>query len=176
MNLDLFEIGNWAKDQHRNVNQRYGENNDLPYAYHLDMVRNVSNIAWTHLPINMHDIMFAACYCHDLIEDARLTYNDVAKVTGAEVADIVYALTQEKGKTRHERQSDKYYEGIRNTPIATYVKLCDRIANTTYAKSERSRMFDIYKNEYDNFKIKLYDATDNACAILWRHLDNLYES
>jgi hypothetical protein len=47
-------------------------------------------------------------------------------------ADIIYAVTNDKGKNRKERAGVKYYEGIRKTPGAVFVKLCDRIANVQY--------------------------------------------
>ena len=65
--------------------------------------------------------VLAACWVHDVIEDCRETYNDVKNVLGERVADIAYALTNEKGKTRKERANDKYYEGIRNTPFALII-------------------------------------------------------
>ena len=79
----------------------------------------------------------------------------------ADAADIVYAVTNEKGKNRAERANDKYYAGIVATPGAVFVKLCDRIANVQYGKMTGSGMYDKYKKENDNFIIKLgYDDTN----------------
>jgi len=102
------------------------------------------------------DLALAACWVHDTIEDCRQTYNDVKAVCGIEVADVAYALTNEKGKNRGERANDKYYDGIRNTPYATFVKVCDRLANTKNSFDSKSRMLDAYSNEYMDFKSKLY--------------------
>ncbi len=74
---------------------------------------------------------------------------------GKEEADIIYALTNEKGRNRAERGNDKYYEGIRNTPGAIFVKLCDRIANVQYSKMTKSRMFEMYKKENPEFMSKV---------------------
>jgi (p)ppGpp synthase/HD superfamily hydrolase len=84
-----------------------------------------------------------------------VSYNDVKNQLGQEAADIIYAVSNEKGKTRAERANDKYYEGIRNTPGAVFVKLCDRIANVQYSKMTKSRMFEMYKKENTNFLTKL---------------------
>ena len=48
-------------------------------------------------------------------------------------AEIVYALTNEKGRTRAERAGVKYYEGIRAVPYAPMVKLADRMANVRFS-------------------------------------------
>jgi hypothetical protein len=43
-----------------------------------------------------------ACWGHDTIEDTRTSYNDAANHLGKDAADIVYAVTNEKGKNRAE--------------------------------------------------------------------------
>jgi len=96
-----------------------------------------------------------AAWGHDLIEDTRVSYNDVKEHLGQEAADIIYAVTNEKGKNRKERANEKYYEGIRNTPGAVFVKLCDRIANVQYSKMTGSRMFEMYKKENDSFIVMM---------------------
>lgn len=65
----------------------------------------------------------------------------------------MYAVTNEKGRTRVERANENYYKGIRETEGATFVKLCDRIANVQYSKMTKSSMFDKYKKENVNFMI-----------------------
>lgn len=152
----LTKIKEKAFQLHEEVNQRYGI---YSYSKHLNMV---GEIAWQyisfyeekyHLPI-----MFGA-YFHDTIEDARLTYNDVMDIACSYMSEadayiateIVYALTNEKGRTRAERANDKYYEGIRNTPFASFVKLCDRFANLKFSKETESKMHKKYISEWEHF-------------------------
>ncbi|MEM7658224.1 MAG: phosphohydrolase [Bacteroidota bacterium] len=125
------------------------------------------------LPAETQEIILAACWCHDLIEDARETYNDVKKVLGEPVAELVYALTNEKGRTRAERANEKYYAGIRSTPYATLIKVCDRIANVRHSKAKGSRMFQVYGMEYVGFKRHLYQAGEWEDA--WQTLEQLLE-
>jgi (p)ppGpp synthase/HD superfamily hydrolase len=122
------------------------------------------------------DACFRATWGHDLIEDCRVSYNDVKEQLGQEAADIIYAVTNEKGKNRKERANDKYYEGIRNTPGAVFVKLCDRIANVQYSKMTKSRMFEMYKKENDEFIVKLgYDDTNTHPYFeMFSYLVNLF--
>ena len=69
--------------------------------------------------------------------------------------EIVYALTNDKGRTRAERAGEKYYQGIRETPYAPFVKLCDRLANITYSctgeGNKGTRMREVYKGEMPHF-------------------------
>ena len=127
------------------------------YSYHLQMVVDFANKFIHLIPEKDRDVVISSAWCHDLIEDTRNTHSDVLKATSLEVAEIVYALTNEKGKTRKERANEKYYAGIRNTTYATFVKLCDRIANIQYSMSQRSRMLEMYRKETPDFINTLYD-------------------
>jgi (p)ppGpp synthase/HD superfamily hydrolase len=163
---------NWIIKQHKDTNHFYDK--ELPYSFHLKMVVNVYEDFKHLIPEKMyvetddrdfdrdvtHGVIYLACWGHDLIEDTRVSYNDVKNrlddYSGySYIADIIYALTNEKGKNRDARANDKYYEGIRNTPGAVFVKLCDRVANVQYSKMTKSRMFEMYKKENENFILKL---------------------
>ena len=148
---------------HNSVNQTYGDS--LPYGYHLDMVAGGIHDFGHLVCAGEDDIvpLFFGGYYHDSIEDARLTYNDVMAVArqflpeekAPMATEIVYALTNDKGRTRAERAGEKYYRGIRETPYAPFVKLCDRLANITYSCSGEDpgnrRMKEVYKQEMPHF-------------------------
>jgi (p)ppGpp synthase/HD superfamily hydrolase len=147
----------WVLAQHEGTNHMYDKY--LPYEFHLRMVANIAK-KFMHLMVPKNQLhpgnsvsidLTLAAWGHDLIEDTRVSYNDVKDALGQEAADIIYAVTNEKGKNRKERANDKYYEGIRNTPGAVFVKLCDRIANVQYSKMTGSRMFEMYKKENTEF-------------------------
>lgn len=159
----ISEIRNDAHALHASVNQAYDR--IRPYGFHLDMVVNWVRKYIGEVCENEKDVLpiyFAAFY-HDSIEDARLTYNDVMKIAEALMekeqaflaTEIVYALTNEKGRNRGERANEKYYEGIRATPYASFVKLADRLANTAYAFSKGTadslRMSKVYREELPGF-------------------------
>jgi (p)ppGpp synthase/HD superfamily hydrolase len=143
----------FAIDAHNKVNHLY---NGYPYSVHLAMVVGFAQDSIDVIPDQCQSDVMNACWLHDTIEDCRLTYNDIKKASNEAVADIVYAVTNEKGKNRAERANDTYYKGIRNTQWATYVKLCDRLANVKYSKDTDSIMFDVYKNEHESFVNHLF--------------------
>lgn len=174
---------NWVLEQHKSTNHLYSDY--LPYEFHLRMVVNVAkqfgrlvvDICNDGTGLTGEDILLGA-WGHDTIEDTRVSYNDVVKQLGPKAADIIYAVTNEKGKNRKERANDKYYEGIRNTPGAVFVKLCDRIANVQYSKMTGSRMFEMYKKENDDFLTKLgfVDGQAHPYGELSKYLENLFET
>lgn len=159
----INEIRNDAHALHASVNHAYDR--IRPYGFHLDMVVNWVRKYIEEVCVSEQDILpiyFAAFY-HDSIEDARLSYNDVMKIA-KELMDeeqaylateIVYALTNEKGRNRAERANEKYYAGIREIPYAPFVKLADRLANTSYAFSKGTadslRMSKVYREELPGF-------------------------
>ncbi len=158
----------WCVEQHEKTNHRYEK--EIPYRFHLDMTwlvydqfkglldneKHVYPFFDVHEDVHtLKDVCGTAVFGHDLIEDTRVSYNEVKNELGQAEADIIYALTNEKGKNRKERANDKYYEGIRNTPGAVFVKLCDRIANVRFSKMTQSRHFEMYKEENVEFMLQL---------------------
>ena len=154
-----------AAQCHAAVNQTY--DGYLPYAFHL---RLTASYALRFLPLLQLDepqgeTVLAAAYFHDTLEDARLSYNDLTalltrlkdehglRLDVRAAAEAVYALTNDKGRTRAERAGDAYYKGIRETPFAPFLKMCDRLANLRYSTlwTPRQRMAQVYAEEMPHF-------------------------
>lgn len=139
----------WAIKCHEQTNHMYGF---LPYKYHLYGCLDAAEGFLGLVPEKLdHDIIRAAVAAHDVIEDTRQSYNDVKDKLGEQIADLVYACTTEKGKTRKERNGKAYYSGIRNTKYAAFVKLCDRISNCVFSRFSDSHMLKKYRSEYAEF-------------------------
>ena len=171
----IDQIRQSAHELHQSVNQVYGD--DLAYGFHLDMVVE-GVICYGYLVCEREEDvvpLFFGSYFHDSIEDARQTYNDVlgrarkwmTEEQALMATEIVYALTNDKGRTREERAGEKYYQGIRTTPYAPFVKLCDRLANVTYSCSvdsgrNGSRMREVYKNEMRHFLPSITSETEDV--------------
>jgi (p)ppGpp synthase/HD superfamily hydrolase len=161
----------FAFKKHDEVNQKYG--GYLPYSYHLSLAAAIANKYISLIPEIDRDFVMSAVYLHDVLEDTHTSYNDLADAFDTELAEVVYALTNLKGRNRKERANEVYYQGIRDTKYAVFVKLADRLANVLYSSMFTSRMFEMYKNENQNFKAKLYDSY--YCE-LFDDLDNLFET
>lgn len=142
---------------HKNVNQKYDSHD---YSYHLYLALYFGQkYSWL---CSRYNLIKLAIIGHDSIEDTNLTYNDVLQLFHSPkdwasrfTTEIIYALTNEKGRTRKERANSKYYKGIRKTPGAVFVKLCDRLANCYYSKETKSKMLKAYKKEMIDFILSL---------------------
>lgn len=160
---------NYAIQKHQNANHKYGE---YGYDFHLNMVYETAQKFIHLVDAEERENVLAACWVHDIIEDARETYNDVKKETNETVAELAYALTNEKGRTRVERANDKYYKGIRETKNASFVKFCDRISNVTHSKVNGYHMYEKYRQENPNFVKKIYI---DECEEISSYLKSLFD-
>lgn len=158
-------------------NQKYGGN--LPYSFHLkaveaqgdqfiylignDVVSNPDNHRSSDVLLRY--VVVGALIAHDALEDSRLTYNNLVDiftedfqnpVAGIMTADIIYCVTDEKGKNRGERKNEKYYKELKENKLSVFVKLADISANTLYSKLTGSSMYEKYKKEFPEFKEKVY--------------------
>lgn len=166
---EFLSVDEKAKDyairRHREVNHHY--NAIHSYAFHLKMTAEVAKRFIHLIPEKDRKNVIGGCWVHDIIEDARESYANVKKETNFEIAEYAYAVTNEKGRTRKERANKKYYEGIKAFKHASFIKLCDRIANVQFSISEKSSMYDMYQKEFKFFYDNLYDGRWEE---MWVHL------
>lgn len=122
-----------------------GQTYDIfPYIYHIKEVVRIAE------ELGYDESIIVSCYLHDSMEDGNLSYNDILQSFGVEVAEIVFAVTDELGRNRLERKT-KTYPKIRANWKATVVKICDRIANISHSKEFTPKLFKMYENEHEGF-------------------------
>lgn len=136
---DVREALDFARIQH--LGQMYG---------HVQYIHHIKQTVAVAMELGFSDVVQTACALHDILEDTPLSYNDIKKLFGVEVADIVYDVTDELGKNRKERK-EKTYPKIRANKNAILVKYCDRIANLRHSKKYGSPMYATYMQENDSF-------------------------
>ena len=157
----------YALKAHEEVNQKYGK--ILPYSFHLSMVVKIARDFIYLIAEEEKEEVLCGCWLHDVLEDTHKTYNDILKELGETCAEYSYALANEKGRTRKERANEKYYLGIKFYKNSTFIKLCDRIANSNFSKNcGNSSMFEKYQKEYDFMRSILYDVRYED---LWKELE-----
>lgn len=140
-------------------NQRYDE--IFPYEKHLDDVVDVLE------RYGFSGKYKVGGYLHDGIEDDGLSFNDIKKHFGVEVAEMVFCVTDELGRNREEKKA-KTLPKTASNPDAIILKLADRIANI-----EHGGKIGMYAKEYDQFKGALFLNTPQDAKIMWDHLDAL---
>ncbi len=139
----------YARTAHRKLNHKY-DGKDYFDTHILRTVHYAMKYIYL-VPKEDRHYALAIQFLHDGTEDAHLTYNDIKKVLGYIVAEGAFACQNEKGRTRAERANAKYYKGIRETYLADFVKLADRMGNLDYGLFHGGGMIDGYRKENDHF-------------------------
>jgi len=156
--------------QDRHGNKTYG---DYPYFFHLYQVVAIAK----EFGFGKDEDIIIALWLHDIMEDADVNYNEIKQKFGLTVAEIVYAVTDHKGRNRKERHRLTYPE-IRATNNAPIVKACDRLGNIRFgiatANHSKTKM---YFEEQGEFYTELTkDRTiSNGELILWMALQGELE-
>ena len=148
--------------------QIYDDKKD--YIVHLEEVYNVL------LRYNITDEnILVSSFLHDAVEDTQLKVSLIEKYFNAEIAQIVYCVTNEQGLNRKERNT-KTYVKLANNEKAIVLKLADRIANVENGlENENRKFYSMYKKEYSNFRYCLHSNSHILAQGLWKHLDSLFE-
>lgn len=139
--------------------QKYGK--IFPYTKHL---RDVVEILKQH---GFSGKYIVAGWLHDAIEDGNVSYNDILKYFGEEVAEMVYCVTDELGRNRKERK-EKTLRKTASNPDAIVLKLADRLANI-----QSGGKVDMYVKEYADFRGLLFPCSNTQSKSLWMALDNI---
>jgi (p)ppGpp synthase/HD superfamily hydrolase len=150
------------------ANQKY---DIYPYIYHIKQVVGIAE------ELGFDKSILVASALHDTLEDTDMSFNDIKRAFGEEVAEIVFAVTDELGRNRKERKS-KTYPKIKANWKATVVKICDRIANMSHSKDYNTKMFEMYKKEHQDFcdAIKSDYHPQNEVKKAWSRLEILINS
>jgi guanosine-3',5'-bis(diphosphate) 3'-pyrophosphohydrolase len=149
----------------KHTNQKYGE---YPYSYHLSYVVNILK----EYGYGEDNIIICSAWLHDTIEDTDTTYEMLVSEFNQEIADTVYAVTNEPGKNRMEKFSKTAPKIIANKK-ALILKLADRITNTEFNLENDSRIYQVYCREFPQFKQLLYRGQDIDILPMWNRLISL---
>jgi (p)ppGpp synthase/HD superfamily hydrolase len=145
---------------------------NLPYQAHLfDVEYVIVKFGYGEETVEGYENRIAA-RLHDIIEDSGYNYNDVKKIFGTNVAEMVYLCADYRGRNRKQRKPDAMYDEMRENPRAVIIKLADRIANVMYS-IESGEMIDTYKKEHKHFRDILY--TPGIGEEMWKCLELLLQ-
>lgn len=113
----------FAADKHRN--QRRKDDEASPYINHPIALANVlANEA------GVDDVrVLMAAVLHDTIEDTETTEQDLLRLFGKDVADIVMEVTDDKTLPKAERKRLQVEHAAHISRRAKLVKLADKICN-----------------------------------------------
>jgi len=126
-----------------------------PYVNHLIEVAALVAMA---LPEPDTNVVIAALL-HDSIEDAGVTAEDLALRFGADVADLVSEVTDDKSLPKQERKRLQVENAPKKTPRAQMIKLADKISNLRSMLSSPPANWDFErKKEYFTWARRVVDG------------------
>lgn len=131
----------------KHAGQTYAD--EAPYDVHLDAVVAVLARFGVTDPV-----MVCAALLHDVIEDTNTSYHDIWSRFGTAVAELVFAVTSERGRNRKERNAKTYPKTVEAGRDAIQLKLADRIANVEYGLATDGKQ-DMYAKEFSDFEAAL---------------------
>lgn len=138
----------------RHEAQAYGY---VPHVVHCAEVRRELSTHGFHGPV--YEV---APWLHDLVEDTDTTREEIIEGFGAEVGEVVWAVSgMPKGAPRRVRVADAYVKIRAVGARAGTLKLADRIVNarasraSAFAEVPDARLFEMYQDELGTFEAML---------------------
>ena len=166
------KIISYAICAHEQAGKRY---DGKPYGVHLALAVAYGVEYLSLVPGPWQNTVIDSLWLHDVREDCGKTYADILVIAGRHVADIVNAVSHNETIPADSRA---YYNAIRLTPYAPFVKLCDRLANVSYSVENHSKqMWRRYREENARFVEHVFngDVTRNIYAPMIQELNSLLQ-
>lgn len=121
----------FAKTRHQGQKRWNGY---TPYFVHLE---DVNKILKSFKITRNNDLLLAAGWLHDTVEDTKTTLDEITKAFGEDVAYLVNEMTHSDDQT-----DEQYLAYVKNmTTNCMFVKLADLLANMTDTTSGLSNHF-----------------------------------
>lgn len=161
----------FAADKHRN--QRRKDHESSPYINHPIALANVlANEAGVE-----DERVLMAAVLHDTIEDTETTEQELIRLFGKDVADIVMEVTDDKTLLKAERKRLQVEYAPHISGRAKLVKLADKICNLRdIAKSPPADWSLERKREYFDWAKAVVDGLRGVHSSLEAIFDAAYEA
>ena len=148
----------YAFEKHNAINHRR-KYKDLPYTVHLEGVVNILNL------VTDDEVLLAAAWLHDVVEDTPTTDGDIRAVFGNEIADVVWEVTnpskEVEGTRAYKKEVDRLHLATVSNRAMT-LKLADTIHNMSDIADWELDKAKIFLNE----KRELLKVLDRGDALL----------
>lgn len=101
------------------------------------------------------DAAVSAAWMHDVLEDTDVQIPTLDKMFSEDIVNLVIALTDHRGRNRRDRHLRTYWH-IRDCPVATLIKLCDRFHNQQRSLAYGERWIMMYAQEFERFSFAFW--------------------
>jgi len=149
----------------------------VPYVQHLfDVHKRVCHYLLTgedKIKVSRHNMQIAALF-HDLIEDTTITYDDLVRLDGKEMADLVMEMSRDDSLGGTRKDKYEWLEGFNDKSLESIIiKIADRYSNVMdYMADEKKQAYAAFYalQAYPLFQVYLKYGGDNI-----RILDDIKE-
>ncbi|HMD70515.1 MAG TPA: HD domain-containing protein, partial [Bryobacteraceae bacterium] len=142
-----------------------------PYINHLLEVAELVSSAPSEPDTNL----VIAALLHDTIEDAAVTKEELIHAFGADVAELVVELTDDKTLPKAERKRLQIVDAPKKSVRAQVIKLADKIANVRSVLSSPPTGWSAQrKREYFDWSKQVVDALPAPNRKLKAEFERLY--
>ena len=118
----ILQAATFAAEKH--ADQRRKGKRQEPYINHLlEVAELVSSVA------ERDENLIIAALLHDVVEDAGVTFDELAERFGTDVAALVAEVTDDKSLPKVERKRLQIVSAPHKSPRAQILKLADKISN-----------------------------------------------
>ena len=166
---DVLKAAHFAAEKHSG--QRRKGATAEPYINHLLEVAELVSGALAEPDTNL----VIAALLHDTIEDAGVTKEELAQAFGADVAELVAELTDDKTLPKAERKRLQVVNAPKKSVRAAVVKIADKMSNLRGILSSPPTDWSVQRRrEYFDWARQVVDALTLPNQKLKAEFDRLY--
>jgi (p)ppGpp synthase/HD superfamily hydrolase len=166
---DVLKAAHFAAESHSG--QRRKGAAAEPYINHLIEVAELVSSALSEPDTNL----VIAALLHDTIEDAGVTKEELIQTFGADVAELVVEVTDDKALPRAERKRLQIVNAPKKSVRAQVIKLADKISNVRAILSSPPADWSVQrKREYFEWAKQVVDGLTAPNQKLKAEFERLY--
>ena len=166
---DLLRAALFAAEKHRT--QRRKDEAASPYINHPLAVAEIMARHGVSDPVALQ-----AALLHDTIEDTEATADEVARLFGKEVADVVVEVSDDKSLPKEERKRLQVEHAPRLSVRAKLVKLGDKVCNVVDVASNPPAGWSVERRtEYLDWTEAVVEGCRGVNPGLEAHYDQVLE-
>jgi (p)ppGpp synthase/HD superfamily hydrolase len=165
----ILQAASFAAEKHA-AQRRKGAAAE-PYVNHLLEVAHLISTALSEPDTNL----VIAALLHDVIEDSGVTRDEVAERFGADVAELVVEVTDDKALPKAERKRLQIVNAPKKSVRAQVIKLADKISNVRAILSSPPADWSVQrKREYFEWAKQVVDGLTAPNQKLKAEFERLY--
>jgi guanosine-3',5'-bis(diphosphate) 3'-pyrophosphohydrolase len=143
-----------------------------PFIDHLLEVAELVSGALSEPDTNL----VVAALLHDTIEDAGVRMDELVKLFGSDVADLVIEVTDDKSLPKQERKRLQIVNAHKKSVRAQIITLADKVSNLRSIFSDPPADWTIErKREYFDWAKQVVDGLTDPNPILKEEFERLYQ-